>query len=106
MGDNRNRAAERREVKKPQRRYVPKSKRPVEIADWMNVDATLIQAVIATVALQGGAVRFGYTRDGGAYAVGIYGDGEPYTLYGGTGDDIEQILREVGEAFTTNPDGD
>lgn len=47
----------------------------------------------------GGALRFGYSRDGGAYAVGIYGDGEPYTEFVRPGEDMDSFLEEVCELF-------
>jgi len=39
--------------------------------------ANMIKAVLQG----GGAVRFGMTRDGAVLAMGVYGDGEPYTDY-------------------------
>lgn len=67
------------------------------IADWGSVDGKLLAGVIGTVAKSGGAVRFGYTSDGGAYAVGIYGDGEPYTDYIRPSEDVEEYLRRLYE---------
>lgn len=67
------------------------------IADWASVDAGLLQDAIVSATGMGGAIRFGYTRDGGAYAVGILGDGEPYTLYCGSADDVVATLREIAE---------
>jgi hypothetical protein len=69
-------------------------------ADWGHVDAELIRAVIVAAGMAGGAVRFGYTGDGGAYALGIYGDGEkPYTEYVSPRDDIEGVLRSLETVF-------
>lgn len=68
-------------------------------ADWGTADAELLRWAIATVAFKGGALRFGYTRDGGAYAVGILGDGEPYTEYIKPSDDISEYLRGLGERW-------
>lgn len=42
--------------------------------------AEFIRALTA-VTNKSGALRIGLTRDGGALAVGIYGDNEPYTEY-------------------------
>lgn len=62
------------------------------IADWGSVDPRLLGELIAAIGRFGGAVRFGYSRDGGAYAVGIYGDGEPFTEYlSGTQDATDWI---------------
>lgn len=62
-------------------------------ADWATADATLVLEAIAVVAWQGGALRFGYTRDGGAYCIGILGDGEPYNEYCKPAEDINEYLR-------------
>lgn len=66
-----------------------------EKADWLTVPGELLQAAIATVANHGGALRFGYTRDGGAYAIGVLGDGEPYTEYLRPSDDIQGYFEEM-----------
>ena len=68
-------------------------------ADWMNVDPTLLQNAVATVAYYGGALRFGYTRDGGAMTIGVYGDGEPYTDYLKPSDDPNDYLRKLIAAW-------
>lgn len=72
-------------------------------ANWATVDAMAVLQCISRVAAGGGAIRFGYTVDGGAYALGIYGDGaQPYTEYVRPSEDIERILAELGAVF----DGD
>lgn len=80
----------------PGRRY---SKRTPQPADWGGVDAGVLRALVAVVAQTGCAIRLGYTRDGGAYALGIYGDGEPYTLYISPRDDLQEELIQLIEAF-------
>jgi hypothetical protein len=40
-----------------------------------------------------GATRFGYSRDGGAYAIGILGDGEPFTEYLPGTADVDEWLH-------------
>jgi hypothetical protein len=64
-------------------------------ADWTSVPADLLQQSIATIASAGGAIRFGYTRDGGAYAVGILGDGDPYTEYLRPADNIVEYFETL-----------
>lgn len=41
----------------------------------------------------------GLSRDGGAFAFGIYGDGEPYTEYVGATEDVNEYLRELARHF-------
>lgn len=68
-------------------------------ADWAQASPELLQSAICAAAKIGGALRFGYSRDGGAYAVGIYGDGEPYTEFVKPSEDIDGFLRDVEELF-------
>lgn len=72
----------------------------VEPASWLNADAELIRQAIVAVTLEGGAIRFGYTRQGGAFAIGFLGDGEPYTDYVRPTDDIDNYLKETILAWT------
>ena len=69
---------------------------PATPADWASIDAEAIREVIAAVGAIGGAVRFGYTRDGGAYALGLYGvEPQPTTLYFRPDEAVEGILRRI-----------
>jgi len=63
-----------------------------EQADWGSVDAAKLLDAIDAVSRTGAAIRFGYTRDGGAFAIGIVGDGEPYTEYVRPSEDIDLYL--------------
>lgn len=47
----------------------------------------------------GGALRIGMTRDWGAMAIGVYGDGEPYTEYLRPGDDGAQFFNDLRTIF-------
>lgn len=80
------------------------SKKPVEtrrrrkndtVADWGGVDPDTLRKVIETVTLGGGAIRFGYTRDGGAYSLGIYGDGKPFTEFLPGNQDVDEWLDGI-----------
>lgn len=72
-----------------------KLERASEPADWSSVNPALLHGAIAAITGQGGAIRFGYTRDGGAYSIGILGDGEPRTDYVRPNEDIEDYLRQL-----------
>lgn len=61
-------------------------------ADWSGVDAGKLVAVVASITRHGFAIRFGYTRDGGAFAIGIIGDGEPFTEFVRPSEDIDLYL--------------
>lgn len=69
------------------------------VPDYMAVDPGKLLRAIAAVALQGGALRLGYTSDGGAYAIGIYGDGEPYTDYVKPSEDLDAYFDELRQAW-------
>lgn len=63
-------------------------------ADWGSVEPGLLARLVSTVTSRGGAVRFGYTRDGGAYAVGFYYGGESTSEYCRPSEDISAFLEE------------
>jgi hypothetical protein len=70
-----------------------------QIADWASAKATLVVGAVAAVGRAGGALRFGYTSDGGAYAIGVYGDGQPYTDYVRPNEDIDAYLSALIESW-------
>lgn len=74
------------------------------VADWANADASTALRAIERASVVGGALRFGYSRDGGAYAIGIYGDGDPYTEFVKPIEDIDGFLLEVIALFESIAD--
>lgn len=87
----------RDDKKRAKRAYSPRR----ESADWSSVNAEDIRHAVSAVGSIGGALRFGYSRDGGAYAVGVYGlESEPYTDYLRPGDDVSAYLCGLAEAAT------
>lgn len=79
----------------PKRAY----ERRTEPADWKSIDGEAISAAISALGSIGGAIRFGYTRDGGAYAIGVYGlEVQPYTDYLRPGDDVSAYLYALADA--------
>lgn len=71
----------------------------VDAADWKEADPGKIAKAIQAVTQHGYAVRFGYTKDGGAFAVGILGDGEPFTEFIRPSEDIDLYLDSVSEDY-------
>lgn len=68
--------------------------RGAEVADWGTVSADLLSKVVEAYTRRDRAIRFGYTPDGGAYAIGIYGvESKPYTEYIRPSEDVEQYLQ-------------
>lgn len=70
------------------------------VADWASCDAELLKRCVVLASNVGGALRFGYTADSGAYAIGIYGDGAPYTEYVTPHNDIDATLILIEQLFT------
>jgi hypothetical protein len=67
-------------------------------ADWENVPADAIRDCIVQISRMGGAVRFGYSRDGGAYSIGVYGlEPSPFTDYLRPGDDVQAYLDTLSD---------
>ena len=68
-------------------------------ADWMDCDGKELQKAIAAASFKHGALRFGYSRDGFAYAVGIYIGEQRITEYIRPSEDIDNYLRLLTTAF-------
>lgn len=70
-----------------------------KLVSYRNVNTGVLIETLQTVAIAGGAIRFGFTRDGGAFAFGIYGDGDPYTVYCSPKENVDDVLRSIREGF-------
>lgn len=69
------------------------------VADWRNANPDTALRLVCAVASQGGAVRYGYTRDGGAYSIGIYMGEDSKTYYCNEAEGINEQLTELAEYF-------
>ena len=93
------RAMEEKTAKRRKRRY-GNNEKVTGRADWRTVNNTAIVAVIQAAAEVGGALRFGASRDGGAFALGVYGDGpDVYTLYAGSAEEMEEHITHLSDVF-------
>lgn len=72
-------------------------------ADWGGATSDTLYRLIDTVTSRGGAVRFGYTRDGGAYALGFYYGSEATTEYCRPSEDLEDFLVRWIEFYSELP---
>jgi hypothetical protein len=68
-----------------------------DVADWGSVTPKVLVDLVQTVASMGGATRLGYTRDGGAYSVGIYLDDDRETFYCRPSDDLDDFVTRLTE---------
>jgi hypothetical protein len=72
-----------------------------DVADWGTITPKVLVDLVQTVARLSGAVRLGYTRDGGAYSVGIYLDDDRETFYCKPSDDLDRFVSELTELLQT-----
>jgi len=68
-------------------------------ADWAGATPEIVLRLVCAVSAVGGAVRFGYTRDGGAYSIGIYLGENSKTYYCNEAGGIDDELKELAEYF-------
>lgn len=91
--------AARESIAKQQGEHRRRNRGTGEVADWRNADSNLIIECICRLSVIGGAIQFGYTRDFGAFAIRILGDGEPYTEYVRPSEDINVYLQSLSLDF-------
>lgn len=91
-----NRKANKREAAKEQR---SRRSARVGVASWELVDWQALMALVMAFADEGGAIRIGRTRDGGAWAIGVYLDDDYATEYVRPNEDFADALNEIAEAW-------
>jgi hypothetical protein len=64
-------------------------------ADWGDATDSLLKDVIIAASIVGGAVRFGLSRDGGAYSVGIYLHGDSHTEWMPGNEKVDELLEDI-----------
>jgi hypothetical protein len=69
-------------------------------ADYSTATPGWIVAAIVAVTNAGGAIQFGYSRDGGVYTIVILLDGEIEKNYVKQSEGIDQFCEELHAAFT------
>jgi hypothetical protein len=72
-------------------------------ADWGSVNPDVICRVLSAITSRGGAIRFGYSRDGGAYAIGLYYGGVAKTVYCSPHDSVDSLLSTWAEKYLELP---
>lgn len=81
----------------------PMRTRGGDVADWGSQPADTLLKLITTVTSRGGAVRFGYTRDGGAYSLGVYYGTGHRTFYCRAGEDVSAFLQQWIDFYQALP---
>lgn len=70
-----------------------------DTADYAALPADVMLALIAAVTGLGISITFGYTRDGGAYYLSLYHEGESDRIYIRPNEDPEDQLRALVSEF-------
>jgi hypothetical protein len=97
---------EAREAAAPAQRRLRNSRRGgIERADWNDCHSEELLAAIAAVSATGCAIRLGYTKDGGAFCIGIVGDGDPYSEYVRPTENINAYLSALAQDFQEGSGG-
>lgn len=94
------------EYRAEQRRIRNSTRGGGEPAEWRSANPTELLRLVVAVTKLGFAVRFGYTRDGGAFAIGVIGDGEPFTEFVRSTEDIDLFLRTCASDYEKAPDNE
>lgn len=68
-------------------------------ADWKQFDWAATIALVEVLAEQDGALRIGRTRDGGAWALGVYLGDDYATEYIRPSEDFQDAILEICEAW-------
>lgn len=70
---------------------------------WTDIEPGRLQGLVELVTSRGGAIRFGYSRDGNAGSIGVYYGEERDTVYIRPSEDPESVIRVVEEYFEEKP---
>lgn len=90
-----------RQIRAAAKKALPKAVRQGGgVADWTNASAENVLRLVCAVAVEGGAVRLGYTRDGGAYSIGLYLGDDSKTYYCNEAEGIDDFVQELTRQFT------
>lgn len=70
-----------------------------ETIDYADVDAGSLHKLVCGVAARQGAVRYGYTRDGNAFSVGLYLGEDSKTYYANTLTEMVDLMEYLNASF-------
>jgi len=70
------------------------------IADWESCNSQDVLRLIGIVTSNKGTITFGYTKDGGAYYMSYYLDGESEKVYIRPTEDVDLSIQREIEAFS------
>lgn len=70
--------------------------------DWSELDWSALTALLIEIVDAGGALRIGRTRDGGAWAIGVYLDNDYATEYIQSKEVFSEALGEIAAAWLSD----
>lgn len=91
--------AARAAIAQQQREHRRRNRGNAETADWGNADPVKLHRAICNVTGIGGAIQFGYTKDGGSFVIRIVGDGEPFNEYVRPSESIDEYLDALARDY-------
>src|SRR5512134_240421 len=98
MGVN-DREQNKREDRKVKRIQAKSRRASQGAADWAAFDWLRTVALVRALVSRGGCLRIGQTRDGGAWALGVYLENDYATEYIRPSEDFSGALAEIAEAW-------
>lgn len=69
------------------------------ILDYANCSAEALVRLVCSVSAAGGAVRFGFTKQGDGFSVGIYAWDDAKTYYANSDEEMIELLEYLNESF-------
>jgi hypothetical protein len=67
--------------------------------DWSRIDGEWLRTIIHDLTREDGAVLFGYSRDGGAYAVTIFDGESKEKLYVHSDTELMALFKEIHDEY-------
>lgn len=71
--------------------------------NWEDVDPGELCGLVTMVTNRGGAIRFGYSRDGHAGSIGVYYGEDRDTIYIRPGTAFQDAIRPIEKFFSDKP---
>jgi hypothetical protein len=69
------------------------------VADWASIDPQLLQGLVAAITSADCALMLSYSRDGGAYGLTIFDDGDRERIWISCTSDVEAELRYIASLW-------